>query len=144
MKKTIKFGKVDYTGNGRADNLITIDIEYKEKDNGHKVFTASGNIWNSCHTNIYCGGQCLEELGEYLNGNPLYTEILRLWKLYHLNDMHAECEHQEALGWREKAKETCYIYEWSLNSETCIEQNRTQKALIERLINGENLEQCTH
>ena len=28
-----------------------------------------------------------------------WFDLLDIWKLWHLNDMHAECEHQRALGW---------------------------------------------
>jgi hypothetical protein len=38
---------------------------------------------------------------EYADGWDAETwlDFLYVWKRWHLNDMHAECEHQEALGW---------------------------------------------
>ncbi len=29
-----------------------------------------------------------------------WLDLLDIWKRWHLNDMHAECEHQRILGWR--------------------------------------------
>lgn len=49
-------------------------------------------------TDIVAGGQCLDIIARYIK-TPLFKEIYRLWKLYHLNDMHPECEHQAAQGW---------------------------------------------
>lgn len=47
--------------------------------------------------------------GEFTHANEIryaagwnadaWLDFLNVWKRYHLNDMHAECEHQRALGW---------------------------------------------
>lgn len=39
-------------------------------------------------------GQCLDTIAEY-NSDPLFKVLYRLWKKYHLNDMHAGTEAQE-------------------------------------------------
>ena len=93
MNTTIQFGKIDYYGNGRKTNLVTIELELKNK-NGVKTFSASGSIWNDLHSDIVCGGQCLDEISNYIH-TPLFEKIHRLWKLYHLNDMHAGTPEQE-------------------------------------------------
>lgn len=92
MKKTFEFGKIAYTGD-RKTNLVTVEIELKEND-GKEVFTACGNIWNSRKTNIVAGGQCLDELSKYIHTDSFKT-IYKMWKQYHLNDMHAGTEEQE-------------------------------------------------
>lgn len=89
MEKTFEFGKIDYTGNGRKDNLVVIEMRF---ENGN--FAASGEIWNSAHTDWITGGQCLDDIAEYIK-TPLFEKIYRLWKLYHLNDMHAGTTRQE-------------------------------------------------
>ena len=43
---------------------------------------------------VMCG-QCLDELKPLLEGNKTFEELYRLWKLYHLNDMHAGTVAQE-------------------------------------------------
>jgi len=86
MKKTISFGKIAYDGT-RKINEVTIELQLKETPKGY-VFTACGNVWNSRHTDIICGGQCLDKLGLYIK-TPLFKSILKFWRLYHLNDMNA-------------------------------------------------------
>ena len=93
MVKTFNFGKVDYKGNGRKENLITVEIELKD-NNDKQIFSASGMIWNRLKTDCLCGGQCLDVIAEYIK-TPLFNKIYRLWKLYHLNDLHAGTPEQE-------------------------------------------------
>lgn len=112
-KTRLSFGKVDYFHNGRRTCPVTVDLELREGEHG-PVFSACGSIWNHLSTDIYCGGQCLDTIGKYVK-TPKFKEVLRLWQAYHLNDMHAECEHQRALGWRELAREYIKIekrYSW--------------------------------
>lgn len=131
MKKIFNFGKIAYYGN-RRENLVTVEVELKEKENGEKVFTASGDIWNRTHTDILSGGQNLDTIAKTPVGhNPTFKEIYRLWKMYHLNDMHPECKHQAALGWRDTAKITVTIYEYVLNTETSREQTAINSKILE-------------
>ena len=90
MKKTFNFGKIDFNRSGRKINLVEVDVELI--DDG--VFTASGIIWNSKKTDRICAGQCLDTIAEYVKA-PKFKQIHRLWKQYHLNDMHAGTEAQE-------------------------------------------------
>lgn len=131
MKRIIDFGKIPYTSD-KVANRVTVEIELKEKENGQKVFTASGNIWNRTNTDIICGGQCLDEISRTEIGiNPKFKQIYRLWKLYHLNDMHAECEHQEALGWKEQAAEPMTIYHFMTTTETYSRRREIEKKVID-------------
>ena len=135
MKKIFNFGKIAYIGNKR-ENLVTVEIELKENERG-LVFTASGDIWNRLQTDIISGGQNLDEINKTpVRFNKTFQEIYRLWKLYHLNDMHPECEHQAALGWREIAGESVTIYEYSLNSETLEKQNKVKNKVFGAAKNG--------
>ena len=93
MKKTFEFGKIDYNHHGRRNCAVDVTVEFKEY-NGVWEFTASGNIWNTRHTDVYCGGQCLDDIAKYVH-NPEFKEIYRLWKKWHLNTMHAGTEKQE-------------------------------------------------
>ena len=115
MKRTIDFGKIDYLGNGRRSCPVTVNVELRERG-GDALFTIdpktkerhytgertpvflelsiSGEIWNHKKTDIYCGGQCLDDISHYIH-TPLFKEIYRFWKLYHLNGMHAGTEEQE-------------------------------------------------
>lgn len=88
MKKTFKFGKIAYYSKRRI-NTVTVTVEFEDG-----VFTASGDIYNMTHTDIVCGGQCLDTIAEYIH-TPLFKEIYRLWKLYHNNDMHSGTIEQE-------------------------------------------------
>ena len=94
MEKKFKFGLIDFEEKGVKDCEVVVTIELKESE-GKSVFTASGDIWQPDHTDILCGGQCLDTIAEYIK-DPKFNEIYRLWKLYHLNDMHAGTPKQEA------------------------------------------------
>lgn len=109
MIKKIDFGKIDYMGTGRKINPVTVEIELKETDKGY-CFSARGTIWNHIKTDCYCGGQCLDTIAEYLGNNAEFMEIHRLWKLYHLNDMHAGTREQEAAinAWKEQGNRYDY------------------------------------
>lgn len=123
MKREISFGKINYYLNraGRQ-NEVTIDIELKETTKG-VVFSASGNIWNNLHTDIVCGGQIFEELkNRPIGKRPLMKEIIDLWENYHLNDLHAGCEHQRNLGWEKDGyakhpSESCPICGYKFGTE---------------------------
>ena len=94
MKRTFNFGKIAAYGT-RKINAVDITIELTEKD-GKKVFSASGNVWNTRHTDIIRGGQCLDYIATTaIRHNPTFKKIYRLWKNYHLNDMHAGTREQE-------------------------------------------------
>ena len=108
MTKTFSFGKIDYYGKGRRINTVTVTIslthhggEFIDKNGRtgktpeYEEFTASGDIYNACGTNIVSCGQCLETIAEYID-DPVFMQILNLWRKYHLNGMHAGTPEQEA------------------------------------------------
>jgi hypothetical protein len=94
MKRTISFGKVDFNGCGRKVNEIDVEVEFTDG-----VFTASADVWNTRLTDVLMGGQCLDDIAGFFPDNQLFHKILRLWKLYHLNNMHPGIpEQEEAVG----------------------------------------------
>ena len=116
MKKIIKLGKIDYEKTGDK-NMVDILIELRGEA-GHEVLSICGNIWNSKHSDIICGGQCLDEIKCYFRNNRTFKEVYRLWKLYHLNDLHAGTKKQEEFlhnnnikNWANNYKEVCKILE---------------------------------
>lgn len=134
MKRKFDFGCIDYMGSGVKQNRVTIDMEY-EKIGNKKRFSVCADVWNARRTDIVAGGQCLDSIAPYIN-DPVYSEIFRLWSLYHLNDMHPECEHQAALGWIEKASKIVTLYHWKLTSETFRKRNAIKDIALKALKAG--------
>ena len=116
MRKTYHFGKISSTTSGRKINAVDVTIELKNKEGRGEEFTASGTVWNASHTDCIMAGQCLDELMKHreLKNNRTFKKIHGLWKVYHLNGMRPECEHQRALGWKEKAGELVNIYTFTM------------------------------
>lgn len=98
-KRVFELCKVDYHGNGRKTNLVTIDIRLSGMV-GKPAFSASGGIWNNKtgqNKDYETCGQCLARLLEYkeVAYNKTYQEIYELWSEYHLNDQNAGTVRQE-------------------------------------------------
>lgn len=99
FSREFEFGKIDYNQTGIKTHLVTLEVSLKIKDK-KPVFSASGNVWNTRHTDIVMGGQCIDDIyKEYHldmtrdNAN-IYRKIMELWQRNHLNDMNAGCIHQ--------------------------------------------------
>lgn len=114
MKRTIEFGKVAYDNPSRKTNMVDIEMRFEEKPSGEYRFSVCGDIWNHLHTDIKCGGQCLDTIAEYVRA-PLFKKIYRLWKLYHLNDAHAGTVEQDAAIEAWKANGNKYDYTAACN-----------------------------
>lgn len=117
MKKTLDFGKIDYTHTGRKAYPVTVEVELKKRggeptftiENGERIptgettpeyleLTICGDIWNTRKSDIVAGGQCLDTIREYagqLKNRALFIELYKLWEAYHLNGMHAGTPEQE-------------------------------------------------
>lgn len=91
MQRKFTVGKVDYNDSGRKN--CTVTLEYALKDGG---FTMSGNIWNPRMTDIYSGGQCVDEIASYFPENETVQRMAAVWKRWHLNDMQAGSPAQRA------------------------------------------------
>lgn len=142
MKRTFDFGCIDFENRGKAKkNRVTVEMEYKQ-DGDKKVFSVSADVWNTRHSDIVCGGQCLDTIAPYIN-NPVFSEILRLWKLYHLNDLHPECEHQHAAGWDKLASKKVTLHHWRITREAMSKQDKAKKAALSALTAGETFTPTT-
>ena len=124
-KKVFEFEKIDYMDRGRKDCPVSVTVELREcggeevltRDgkptgeycNKYIEFSASGNIWNHLHTDIYRGGQCLDEIAKYIK-SPVFRQIYDFWKKYHLNGMHAGTPEQEKAIAEWKAAGNKYDY----------------------------------
>ena len=98
MSKTFTFPKVAYTSTRRVNSPeVEMRLDYKDGDINKPVLSICGDLWNATHTDIVMGGQCLDEMSKLgdLRFNTLFKKLRRLWKLYHLNDMHAGTVKQE-------------------------------------------------
>lgn len=113
IEKKFNFGKIDYNGTGRRINAVQLEICKQFNEAGKMIFSASAAVWNSTHTDWITGGQGIERLAAdfpELAKNATYSEILDLWKKYHLNDMHAGTVKQENLVNRWLARGHRYDY----------------------------------
>lgn len=94
-----------------------VKIEYK---NGKLTISgvigpkSNGDCLGSC-------GQCVDEISAGTPADCWTPEMLEkfcaIWRKWHLNDMHAECEHQQEIGYNELAKKVVTIYEFMLTGE---------------------------
>lgn len=124
-KKTFYFGKIDYMNRGSKDCAVDVTVELRKRG-GEKVldrdgketgkrcneyieFAASGCIWNHQQSDIYSGGQNLDEIAKYIK-TPVFREIYNFWRKYHLNGMHVGTPEQEAAVNEWKAAGNHYDY----------------------------------
>jgi len=94
-KKTFSFPKIAFYGSRRV-NLPEVEIELRDTAKGPEL-SVCGVVWNSKHTDIVMGGQCLDHMMEYseLSRNPLFRKLYKWWTLYHLNGLNAGTVKQE-------------------------------------------------
>ena len=94
-KRTFTFGKIAMWPKSRKSNLVEVDICLEPARCGETVFSACGRVWNCRHTDIISGGQCLDELLDFVD-DPILKEIHDLWKKYHLNNLKCGTKRQIA------------------------------------------------
>lgn len=121
MEKIISFGKIAYNSN-RKENEVTLELSLNEKEKGI-VFSCCCYVWNRIHTDIVAGGQCLDELVPFFKHNKLFMEIHKLWKQYHLNDMHAGTEKQENCLKKYCIQQKCCMPSYNKQCEILKENN---------------------
>ncbi len=84
-------GKVDYNGSGRRNCKAAITWSLEDGR-----FSMCAEIWNPRETDIYCGGQCVDEVARYFPHNKRAQRMVAIWKEWHLNDMVAGSPAQQA------------------------------------------------
>lgn len=133
MEKIFNLGYIPYNS-PNSQNNVTIEMELKTKDN-KKVLSICADVWTESKKNIVIGGQCLDELKPYFTNNALFNDIYRLWKLYHLNDMHADCTHQRNnKDFQAQKNEVITVYRWlHLLPEIAKDKQATEEYIKETL-----------
>ena len=97
MKKVFEFRRND-SEKGRR---LRVEVELTNENNFRACCAGPAIYW----------GQCLDSAQKELNiKNPVMIEIVRLWKLYHLNDMKAGDKEQEKAV-KEYTKNNSYDYD---------------------------------
>lgn len=97
MKKIIRIGTVK-VGNSNGSVFCEIDFEGgRLAISGVIAPLPSGNCRGSC-------GQIYDELNHISKYAPGWNrgkldKFITIWKKWHLNELHAGCKHQRALGW---------------------------------------------
>lgn len=116
-----------FTFHKGRDITARVEVEYSRKGETEKRLSICGTL---IAPDIRCGGQCLDHIAQYIDDEQ-FKIIYRLWKLYHLNDMHAECEHQAADGWLEKAKTKVNIYTFNMTTEAIVAQHKLEREILD-------------
>lgn len=88
MTREIRFY---FAGDDCHTHYAKVEITLENPDK-KPVLSISGSI---IADGIHSFGQCLDTIKEYVNDDPVFDEIYRLWELYHLNDMHGGTPEQE-------------------------------------------------
>lgn len=135
LKHRFHLGKIDARGTGRKVNEVTVDLRLT-KHGGDPTFTMNrdgtrnytgrktpeytelsicADAWNSAHTDIVMGGQCLDEIARQRNqmtpaNRKTFDRLYLLWTDWHLNGMHAGTPEQEAAVKEWKAAGNRYDY----------------------------------
>jgi len=97
MNCEIDFGTINLHGTGKRYRA-TVKMELREEKKG-PVFCCGAYIKTANGNGIHICGQCLDDINKHrkeLRDTKLWDTIYRLWKEYHLNDMHAGTKEQEA------------------------------------------------
>lgn len=93
-KKRINIGSV--RKDGRTYTCF-VEVRIRMLEDGFKVLAMDGEVHDS-RKRLYSlvrAGQCLDEILAMVPSDRM-REIHAVWKRWHLNDMHAGCEHQRA------------------------------------------------
>lgn len=109
-----------------------VKIRYKNGD-----LRITGVIGPTHQGDYHCSGQIIEETRA---GEPTsdwtragLKNLSDVWRRWHMNDMNPYCEHQNELGWDEKAKEPVMVIEYVLNRDTMRQRKDIKDSSIEKL-----------
>lgn len=148
FKRTFRVGKAPAWSRRGTEVLaaLWITVEYKiEHDKGRLSITgvhgpqSDGDCLGSC-------GQCTDTLKAIVDGPAInltegmtrerLARLLDVWQTWHLNDMHADCEHMKRdHGWN--PLEPLTIWKWKLKAQTCAQQKALRDEAERRMMAGE-------
>jgi hypothetical protein len=105
----------------RAEVEISLKECIKERAVEYIEFTASGRLYR--HGELYTWGQCLDAMASVIEDDHL-KRIVELWRRWHLNGMHAGCEHQWHLEHEasEHIGEICSVCGYRFGSSWIVEE----------------------
>lgn len=140
MKTLNKTTKKFYDVKTRFGKTVKVVLEIETRDNnkGELVLSISGALYDAYkYVNGYrkdpiaCGQVDMDI--DYEAASDDLKRILDIWKEYHLNDMHAECIHQEEAGIRELASQPLYKVEYTMTHDTIVKQRKVEDFIKEEL-----------
>jgi len=134
-RKTYVLGKTDYNGSGRRNCECAIEWELRDGR-----FAMSACVWNPRKTDIYMGGQCVDEVASLFPEDLKAQRMVSVWNLWHLNDMRAGCAHQVGPDWDASARVEVVTYK--LTGEARNLMKATLRRAQECAINGVAFEMC--
>lgn len=117
-------GLCDYNNTGKKNCEAAITWTFC----GGK-FSMSAEIWNPRKTDIYCGGQCVDEVAALFPKDKQAQRMAEVWELYHLNDMKAYSPAMKAAGWDKLAEKKVLGFEFVRDDATSkLAQKAEEKA----------------
>lgn len=118
---------------------VVLEIETRDNNKGELVLSISGALYDTYkYVNGYrkdpiaCGQVDMDI--DYEAASDDLKRILDIWKEYHLNDMHAECIHQEEAGMRELASQPLYKAKYTMTHDTIMNQRKVEDFIKKELI----------
>lgn len=118
---------------------VVLKIETRDNNKGELVLSISGALYDTYkHVNGYkkdpiaCGQVDMDI--DYEAASDDLKRILDIWKEYHLNDMHAECIHQEEAGMRKLASQPLYKAEYTMTHDTIMKQREVEDFIKKELV----------
>ena len=141
MKTLNKTTKKFYNVKTRFGKTVKVVLEIETRDNnkGELVLSISGALYDTYkYVNGYrkdpiaCGQVDMDI--DYEAASDDLKRILDIWKEYHLNDMHAECIHQEEAGMRKLASQPLYKAEYTMTHDTITKQREVEDFIKKELV----------
>jgi hypothetical protein len=141
MKTLNKTTKTFYDVKTTSGTLAkaVLEIETMDNNKGELVLSISGRLYepykytDGYKPNPIAFGQVDMDI-VYEEASDDLKRILDIWKEYHLNDMHAECVHQEEAGMRELASQPLYKAEYTMTHDTIVKQRKVEDFIKEELV----------
>lgn len=140
MKTLNKTTKKFYDVKTRFGKTVKVVLEIETRDNnkGELVLSISGALYD---TYKYVNGYRKDPIAfgqvdmdiDYEAASDDLKRILDIWKEYHLNDMHAECIHQEEAGIRKLASQPLYKVEYTMTHDAIVKQRGVEDFIKKEL-----------